>query len=160
MTFEQPKRLNVVLQKRNVRLAYPAFIGMGLLLSAMLLFGTWQKAKMGQHFSPSAWIGLAFIGPLQITALLLMLRFYSERRYIEFRDNGFYLSSRGNIKLKRIVNWSISPDLIEPRYFRLQIIYKYGFGRKRWTLLLDDHAQVSQLRDGLKERLPLLSHNS
>lgn len=78
----------------------------------------------------------------------------SRRRYIEFRDGGIFLARRGTVGIRRFVSWSLSPDSLEPRYTRLRLTYKFGLGRKHWSMLLDDGGEIAALRHELSLQIP------
>jgi hypothetical protein len=97
----------------------------------------------------------AAVGPLNAGLLRLTLLFEkSRRRCIEFRGDGILLTPRGVVALRRFVAWSLSPDPIEPQYTRLRLTYRFGLGRKNWTMLLDDDAQILELRHALASQIP------
>jgi hypothetical protein len=76
----------------------------------------------------------AAVGPLNAGLLRLTLLFEkSRRRCIEFRGDGILLTPRGA---------------------RLRLTYRFGLGRKNWTMLLDDDAQILELRHALASQIP------
>jgi hypothetical protein len=155
MTFEQPKHLNIVTYQRVVRAVWPIFLFWGGLLSSMMVFGLWRRAAAGEHVAGWRWIGAAGVGFLLLGLIHLGLLFErSRRRYVELRGDRFFLAQRGAVAIRRFITWSLSPDPIEPRYTRLQLIYRFGFGRKRWSMLLDDASQIAELRDALTAHIP------
>ena len=151
-TFEQPKHLSLVSYQRTVRAVWPVFLVFGCILSAMLVFGLWRRAAAGEQVAAWRWIAAAGIGFLQVGLIRLgLLCERSRRRYVEFRGDRLFLAQRGAIAIRRFLTWSLSPDPIEPRYTRLQLVYRFGFGRKRWSMLLDDEKQIAELRDALRQ---------
>ncbi|HEV2208992.1 MAG TPA: hypothetical protein VG167_09475 [Verrucomicrobiae bacterium] len=154
MTFEQPKHLNVVTYQRVVRAFWPVFLVWGGLLSAMMVFGLWRRASLGEQVSAWRWGAAAGVGFLAVGLVRLGLLFErSRRRYVEFRGDRLFLAQRGTVAARRFVTWSLSPDSVEPRYTRLQLVYKFGFGRKRWSMLLDDATQIADLRHALTSHI-------
>ena len=155
MTFEQPKHLNVVRYRRVVRAFWPVFLLAGGLTSVLMVFGLWLRAAVGEQVSAWRWAAAAGVGFCQVGLLRLGLVFErSCRRYVEFRADRLFLAQRGAVAVRRFVTWSLSPDPIEPRYTRLKLIYKSGFGRKRWSMLLDDASQIADLRHALTSQFP------
>jgi hypothetical protein len=151
-TFEQPKHLSIVAYQRLVRAVWPMFLVCGGLLSAMLVFGLWRRAVAGEQVSAWRWIAAASVGFLVVGLFWLGLLFESSRRrYVEFRGDRLFLAQRGAVAVRRFITWSMSPDPIEPRYTRLQLVYRFGLGRKRWSMLLDDERQIAELRDALTQ---------
>ena|SRR6266496_3728136 len=154
-TFEEPEHLSEVSYQRVVRAFQPVLILYAVLIPAPVLIALWRRAEAGQHVSVLNWMMGATVGLWAAGLLRLALRFEgSRRRYIQLRDDGLFLARRGVIALRRIVAWSLSSDTVEPRYTRFQVIYRHGFGRKRWSMLLDDDGQISQLRKALESHIP------
>jgi hypothetical protein len=121
----------------------------------MLLIGLWRRAAAGEHVATWRWVAAGGVGFLMVGLIRLsLLLTRSQRRYIEFRSDKIFLSQRGCVAIPRFIGWSVSPDLIEPRYTCLQLIYKFGFGLKRWEMLLDDEIQISELRQALATQIP------
>lgn len=136
----------------------PLFIVNALLLSGLVLIGLWRRAEAGQQISGLNWVLGASVGLWAAGLARLALRLdMSNRRYLELRHNAIFLARRGVVALRRFVDWSITPDPVEPRYTRLRLTYKFGFGRKQWTMLLDDQAQISELRRELEARIPRMN---
>jgi len=154
-TFEQPKHLNDVTCQRIIRAVWPIFMVCGCLLSGMMVFGLWQRAAAGEHVTAWRWIAAVGVGFVMVGLFRLQLLFESSRRrYVEFRGDKLFLARRGNIAIRRFVTWSLSSDKIEPRYTQLLLVYRYGFGQKRWSMLLDDDQQIKELRDALTLQIP------
>jgi hypothetical protein len=154
-TFEQPKHLNLVTYRRVVRIFAPMFTIYGIFLSGMLIFSLWRRAEAGEQVATWRWmaaIGVGFLIPGSLRLNLLYEK--SRRRYVEFRGERLFLAKHGVIAIRRFVTWSLSADPIDPRYTRLQLIYRCGFGERRWTMLLDDDSQISKLRYLLTSQLP------
>ena len=78
----------------------------------------------------------------------------SRRRFLEVRGDRLILAQRGTVAIRRIITWSLSPDRLEPRYTRLQLVYRFGLGRKRWNMLLDDVSEIAELRHALTAQIP------
>jgi hypothetical protein len=155
MTFEQPKHLSVVNYQRLVRTLRPMLLISGTILSGMVLIALWRRAESGEQVSAWRWMAGATVGLLMAALIRVTLLFEkSRRRCIEFRGDGLLLTRRGAIALRRFIAWSLSPDPIEPRYTRLRLTYRFGLGRKHWTMLLDDDAQISELRHALTLQIP------
>jgi len=155
MTFEQPKYLNAVTHQRFVRAVWPIFLFWGGLISAMMLFDLWRRAAAGEQVAPWRWIGAAGVGFLMLG--LVRLGFFAERsrrRFVEFRGDRLFLAQCGAVAIRRFVTWSLSPDPIEPRYTRLQLVYRFGLGRKRWSMLLEDAGQIAELKQALAAHIP------
>ncbi len=153
--FEQPKHLNAVCYQRLVRTLRPLLVVGAVILSGLALTALWRRAEAGQQVSGLNWVLGACAGLCAAMVCRLTLRFdMRNRRYLEFRDEGLFLSGRGFVNFGRVLDSSISPDPIEPRYTRVRLTYKCGFGGKHWTMLLDDAAQISELRNTLKQRIP------
>lgn len=154
-TFEQPKHLSLVRYRRLVRALQPVLIVYGVVISGSVLIGLWRRAAAGQQFSILYWIAGATVGLWAASLIRLALRLEMARRcYIEFRDGRLVLARRGVLALRRFVSWSLSPDAVEPRYTRLRLTYKFGFGRKHWIMLLDDDEQIEELRHALSLQIP------
>jgi len=154
-TFEQPKHLNAVCYQRVIRTLRPLLIACAVILSGLALTALWRRAEAGQQVSGLNWVLGASVGLCAAIVCRLTLRFdMRNRRYLEFRDEGLFLSGRGFVNFGRVLDSSISPDPIEPSYTRVRLTHKSGFGRKHWTMLLDDEAQISELRDALEARMP------
>lgn len=154
-TFEQPKHLNDNIYRRTVRMVWPLFLASGGLLSGMVLLKLWLRASAGESVSMGRWIAAAGVGFLSPFGVLLMLRYQrSQRRYLEFRGDKIFLAERGNIARHRFISWSLTPDKLESRFTCLQLVYKFGLGRKRWTMLLEDAAQISELKQVLTLQIP------
>jgi hypothetical protein len=155
MTFEQPKHLNVVIHQRAVRDLRPVLLVSGVMLSGLALIGLWRRAESGEQVSAWRWMAGAAVGPLMAVLMrLIPLSGKSRRRCIEFRGDGILLTGLGVVAFRRFVTWSLSPDPIEPQYTRLRLTYRFGLGRKHWTMLLDDDAQISELRLALTLQIP------
>ena len=154
-TFEQPKHLNVVIYRRVVRAVWPIFLICGGLLSAMMVVGLWHRAVAGEQVAAWRWVAAVGVGFLMVGLIHLGFLFErSRRRYVEFRGDRLFLAQRGGVAIRRFITWSLSPDPIEPRYTRLQLVYRFGFGRKRWSMLLDDASQIVELRFALTAQIP------
>jgi hypothetical protein len=155
MTFEQPKHLNVVIYRRLAHALQPILLVSGVILSGMMVIGLWRRAEAGEQVSAWRWMTGAAVGLLSAGLVRLALLFEkSRRRYIEFRGDGLLLAQRGVVAPCRLISWSLSPDPIEPGYTRLGMTYKFGLGRKHWTMLLDDEAQIAGLRHALTLQFP------
>lgn len=155
MTFEQPKHLNFVIYQRTVRALQPMLLVSGAILSGMMLIGLWRRAGASEQVSAWRWMAGVGVGLLMAGLIRLSLLFeLSRRRSIEFRGGELLLTRRGVVALRRIIAWSLSPDPIEPRYTQLRLTYRFGLGRKHWTMLLDDDAQISELRHALTLQIP------
>jgi hypothetical protein len=153
--FEQPKHLNVVIRRRLVRAVWPVVLIYCVILSVIILIGLWRKAAAGEPIAIWRWIGAAAIGLLMVGLVYLEVLFESSRRrYVEFRGDKLFLTQRGAIAVRRFVAWSLLPDPTEPQYTRLQLIYRFGLVRQRWSMLLDDKAQISELRHVLTSQIP------
>lgn len=145
-TFEQPEHLNLVAYQRLVRVCWRVFLPCGALLSALLVIGLWRRTVAGEHVSTWRWMAAASVGFLEVG--LIRLGFVcekSKRRYVDFRGDSLFLSGRGAIATRRFISWSFSPDPREPRYTRLHLVYRFGLGRQRWSMLLDDDQQLAAL---------------
>lgn len=154
-TFEQPKHLNVVTYQRVVRAVWPVFLVWGGLLSGVLVFGLWRRAVAGEQIAMWRWVAGGGLGFLMVGLIRVGLIYEkSRRRYVEFRGDRLVLAQRGVIALRRFVAWSLLPDPVGPKYTRLQLVYRFGFGRRRWTMLLDDERQISELRHALSAEIP------
>jgi hypothetical protein len=154
-TFEQPKHLNVVTYQRAIRAVWPVFLVCGCILSAMLVFDLWRRAAAGEQVATWCWIVATGIGFFMVGLIRLRLFFErSRRRYVEFRGDKLFLAQRGAVAFRRFITWSLSPDPIEPRYTRLQLVYRFSLGRKRWSMLLDDATQIAELRHALTAQIP------
>lgn len=154
-TFEQPKHLAAVSHQRLIRDSQPLLIAQGILVSCLGLFFLYNRPATGQQVKFWEWtlgatLGLWFVGLHRLALHLESPR----RRYVEFRDGGIFLAQRGLVALRRFVSWSIAPDRLEPRYTRLLLIYTFGLGRKRWSMLLDDAEQIAALRRALSTQIP------
>jgi hypothetical protein len=152
--FEQPKHLSKVRYQRAVRTLRSLIIVSALLLSGLGLIALWRQATAGQQVSTAQWVLAGSLGLWVAVVVWLGLRLELwNRHYLEFRDQGLFLAWRGGVPFHRFLDWSIAPDPVEPRYTRLRLIYKSGPARKRWTMLLDDEAQISELREMLGRRI-------
>lgn len=149
-TFEQPKHLNDIIYRRTIRAIWPFFLILGGLLSGVVLLKLWLRASAGESVSMGRWIAAAGVGFVSPIGVLFLLRYQrSQRRYMEFRGDKIFLAERGNIARPRFISWSLTPDKLEPHHTCLQLVYKFGLGRKRWTMLLEDAAQISELKQVL-----------
>jgi hypothetical protein len=154
-TFEQPEHLNLVAYRRLVRVCWRIFLPCGALLSALLLIGLWRRAAAGEQVSTWRWLAAASVGFLEVGLIRLGMRCEkSKRRYLEFRGDRLFLSGRGGIATRRFISWSFLPDPLEPRYTRLQLVYRFGLGRQRWSMLLDDNQPLAALGHALMLHLP------
>jgi hypothetical protein len=157
-TFEQPKHLNAVCSQRLIQAFRPVLVTFAVVLAGLVLVALWRKADAGEHISVLNWVLGASVGLWSAVLVRLALRWeLNNLRYLECRDNGLFLARRGFVAFRRFVDWSITPDSVEPRYTRLRLTYKFGFGRKQWTMLLDDQAQISGLRRELEARIPRMN---
>lgn len=153
--FDQPKHLSEVRYQRVVRTVRPLVIVSALLLSGLALIALWRRTEAGQQISTTNWLLGGSVGLWVALGVWLCLRLELRNRHnLEVRENGLLLTGRGGVAFQRFLDWSITPDPVEPRYKRLRLTYKLGFARKQWTMLLDDAAQNSELRDALKKRIP------
>ena len=153
--FEQPKHLTAVCYQRLVHAFQPVLIVYGLVMSGLVLMALWRKAEAGQEISILNWMLGATVGLWAAGLIRLAMRLeLSRRRYVEFRDGGIFLARRGIVTLRRFVSWSLSPDPVDPCYTRLRLTYKFGLGRKRWSMLLDDDEQIAALRHALSLQIP------
>ena len=149
-TFEQPKHLTRVCYRRAVHAFQPVLIVYGIVMSGLVLVALWRQAEAGAEISILRWMLGATVGLWAAGLIRLAMRLeLSRRRYVEFRDGGIFLARRGVIALRRFVSWSLSPDPVEPRYTRLRLTYKFGLGKKHWSMLLDDDEQIAALRHAL-----------
>jgi hypothetical protein len=154
-TFEQPKHLTAVSYQRQVRAFQPLLIAYCILLSCLGLFLLYNRTAAGQHVTWWEWLLGATLGLWAAGAQRLALRLDSpRRRYIEFRNGGMFLAQRGVVALRRFISWSLDPDPLEPRYNRLLLTYKFGLGRKHWSMLLDDAEHIAALRHALSTQIP------
>ena len=153
-TFDQPKHLVAVCCLRLVRAFQPILFVYGVVMSTSVLLALWRKSAAGQEISLLHWMlgGSMGLWAAGLTRLGLRLGL-SRRRYIEFRDRGIFLSGRGVVAFRRFVSWSLSPDAVDPHHTRLRLTYKFGLGRKDWSMLLDDDEQIAALRHTLSVRL-------
>ena len=154
-TFEQPKHLTAVCYQRRVHAFQPVLIVHCVVMSGLVLIALWRRAAAGQEISILRWVlgttvGLWSAGLIRLAMRLELWR----RRYFEFRDGGIFLARRGVIALRRFVSWSLAPDPVQPRYSRLRLTYKFGLGRKHWSMLLDDDEQIAALRHELSLQIP------
>lgn len=153
--FEQPRHLNVVEYHRFVRAVWPVLLVCGGLFSALAVFGLWLEAAAGEQIEIWRWIAAGGAGWLMVGVIWIWLVFEtSRRRYVEFRGDRLFLSQQGVVAIGRFIAWSLLPDPIDPRYTRLQLVYRFGRGRKRWIMLLDDDKQISELRNALSAAIP------
>jgi hypothetical protein len=153
--FEQPKHLNVVTYRRVVRAVTPIFLGYGSLLPAILVFSLWRRVAAGEQFSAWLWIAALGVGLVPLGFVRLGLFWERSRpRYVEFLGERVFLAQCGAVAVRRFVAWSLMPDSVEPRYTRLQLVYRLGLGRKRWSMLLDDDTQIAELRHALTLHIP------
>ena len=153
--FEQPKHLRVVSYQRLVRALQPILFVYGVVISGLVLVALWRRAEAGQQISVLRWMFGATVGLWAAGLMRFAMRLeLSRRRYVEFRDDGIFLARRGIVPLRRFVSWSLSPDAVEPRYTRVRLTYKFGVGRKHWTMLLDDDGQIAALRLALSRQIP------
>lgn len=113
------------------------------------------RASSGQPARTLDWVlalssGFIIAGMIRLGLLWIKI----ERRYVEFRGERLFLAEGGVTAKRRLIEWSFSPDVVEPRYTRLLLVYKFGRGRKRWRMLLDDDRQISELKRSLEEQFP------
>jgi hypothetical protein len=121
----------------------------------MMAFGLWRRSAAGEQVSAWRWIAAAGVGFLQVALIRLGLLYErTRRRYLEFRGERIVLGQRGAVAIRRLMAWSLTPDLIEPRYTRLRFVYRFGLGRKHWSTLLDDETQIAELRHALISHIP------
>jgi hypothetical protein len=154
-TFEQPKHLAAVSYQRLVRVLQPLLLAYGFLMSGLVLFVLYRRAAAGQKVTAVEWMVGATLGLWAAGLHRLVLRLEAcRRRYVEFRVDGIFLAQRGVVAPRRFVAWSLAPDSLEPRYTRLLLTYKYGLGRKRWSMLLDDPEHIAALRQALSTQIP------
>ena len=154
--FEQPAHMNAVVYCRLVRMFWPLVLPFALVLSAVCVLGLWFRAAEGEQISTWRWMGAASVGVLMIALMRLKLLLESSRRrWIEFTGDRIVLAHRGAVAVRRFSSWSPSPDPVESRYTHLELTYKFGFGRKRWSMLLDDETQVEELRRALTAAIQL-----
>jgi hypothetical protein len=154
-TFEQPKHLAAVSYRRQVRDFQPLIIAYGILMSCLVLFVLYRRTAIGQQVALWEWLVGATLGLWVVGLHRLALRLESSRRrYVEFRNGGIFLAQRGVVALRRFVSWSLAPDPLEPRYNRLLLTYKFGLGRQRWSMLLDDAEHTAALRHALSTQIP------
>jgi hypothetical protein len=154
-TFEQSRQLNVVVYKRLLRDLEPVSLAAGVIISGILFVGLWREAEAGKQVAAWCWAASAGIGVLVAGQLrLLLLVNKSSRRYMEFQGDRLFLTRRRPVALRRVISWSLVPDPIEPRYTVLRLTYRFGRGRKHWTMLMDNDAQISELRHALTLRIP------
>lgn len=158
MRFEQPKHLTKANRVKQIRGAALVFLFPSVLLSVVTIAIPLQRYQAGREVSDWEWILAASIGLIQF--LLVRLGLYislSSARYIEFKGDKIDLAERGKIAISRIKEWSLTPDTLAPGCLRLRIIYKFGFGRKRWSMLLDDQNQADQLKIALNTAVPFVA---
>jgi hypothetical protein len=157
MSYEQPAHLNEVCYGRALAFLRRLVVILAVIMPACALIAQWGSAATGDRVSViKSVIGSALgVGGVGLLGWL-GLCFETKRRHcLEFRKEGLFLTGRGVITLRRILNWSLAQDSVEPRYTWLRITYKaFGFGRQRWSILLDDSEQTSKLRDALAIHIP------
>lgn len=156
VTFEQRKHLNLVIYRRRVRFVGSIFLAPCSLLSVMCVLNLGRRAAAGESLSAGSWFAAGRVGILLLVLIRLgFLWERSRRRYVEFRCDKVFLSQRGGIADKQIITWSLLPDLVDSQYTRLQLVYRFGLGQKRWSMLLDEDTQIAALRETLKLKIPL-----
>jgi len=123
--------------------------------SILLLLKLFLRVQAGQNISEFEWIVGASAGVIVFLLLRLALSIsLSRTRYMEFKGGKVDLAGQGKIALNRIREWSLRPDAVAG-CLRLQIVYKFGLGKKRWSMLLDDRNQAEQLKIALESAAPL-----
>ena len=153
MRFEEPRHLTALHYKRVIAAVWPALIVYGAILSALVLFKLWRLSSTGQHVALWNWLGGIVVGPLAIILLrFAWSRAAAKHRWIEFRQERLFLSDGGSLKLRRVLGWSLTADKLDSTRTQLKITYKFGFARHCWSMLLDDAAQISELRHALAAR--------
>jgi len=103
-TSEQPDYLKAVSYRRLVHVFRPILLINSVLLSGLVLVALWRRAEAGQQIWVWFWVIGACIGPL--TYLLVRFGLRSElqnRCFLEFPNNGLFLTRRGGIAYARLV---------------------------------------------------------
>lgn len=115
MTFEQPKHLNAVCYQRVVRTVRPLVIVSALLLSGLGLIALWRRATAGQQISTAqrVFVGSLGLWVAVIAWLGLRLELWNQN-YLEFREHGLFLAVSGDVPFHRFLDWSVTPDPVEP----------------------------------------------
>lgn len=155
MKFEQPKNLTDADRKRQLRFSTLLFLGPSVLISILVLLKGVRRFQAGQRVSDWEWIFAAGVGGLVFVMVRLgMYLSLSAAKYVEFANNHVLLAGCGKIRSNRIMDWSFTPDNVAPDTQRLWIVYRFGLARKRWSMLLDDPAQIEQLTHVLERMFP------
>lgn len=155
MKFEQPKHLTIADRKRQLRFSTLPILFPSVVLSILMLSKVVLRSQAGHRVSNSEWILAAGVGGLVFVLVRLgMYLSLSAAKYVEFASKHVLLTGYGKIGIKRIVDWSFESDNVAPHTQRLSIVYRFGLARKRWSMLLDDPAQIGQLTHTLEELFP------
>jgi hypothetical protein len=150
MTFEQSRRLREIESRRMIVALRPFAIKVGAAYSGLIVAGAILRSFSGERVPVGSWLLAMAVGPVATGGLLFSvwaLRW--QRRWIELRDHELFLSGVGWIGFGKILSWSLLPDRSDPSHTRLVVVRKFGRGRDRWSMLLDDEAQIGALRNVL-----------
>ena len=176
MTFEQPKHLKEVQYRREVRNLGLVMIMFLVIVTFSTLFLYGINSWMDQPTPKRSWIILA-ICPFCWAAFRAVLWFQARsRRFLEFRNDRIFLSSKGEYPIQAVTGWSFAPDILNPAFSVLRISVSYpGFWMKeirrrkraifttplhsrpgeRWSMLLDNPEEIARLREELSIRCPV-----
>lgn len=147
MTFEQSRRLREIQSRRMVVALRPFATKLGAVYSGLMVAGSILRSFSGEHVPVVSWLASMAVGPVATGGLLFSvwaLRW--QRRRIEFRDHELFLSGVGWIGFGKILSWSLLPDRSDPSHTRLVVVRKFGRGRCRWSMWMDDETQIASLR--------------
>ena len=122
MIFEQPKHLNEVQYRKNIRvLGYALiliFLGNLFLASIIVRF----EAGAGHPVRIKPLISLPLVHLLWWVAVRTLLWFQARsRRFLEIRDDRIFLSSKGEYPIQAVTEWSLTPDRLDPAFSVLRI---------------------------------------
>ncbi len=177
MTFEQPKHLKEVQYRRQVRKLGLGMIMLSAIVTLFTLLLYCINAWTNQPAPRRSWIIILAIGPLYWAVFRALLWFQLRSgRFLEFRNDRIFLSSKGEYSTWIINRWSLAPDALDPRITLLRISLspfgirrtelkagKGGFlttpfllpGGARWSMLLDNPEEIARLREELSVRCPV-----
>jgi hypothetical protein len=155
MRFEQPKHLADAYREQQYRAIRPALCFLSVCLSLIALLKVWMRHRAEHSVSIWNWFLAGSIGGFAFFLYRWGICFgLSRPRYVDLQGDKLFLAERGKIGVNRITEWSLKPDAAMPHCLRLLIVYRFGFGKKRWWMLLDDHDQALLLKRALETHFP------
>ncbi|MDZ4405385.1 hypothetical protein [Prosthecobacter sp.] len=149
--FVQPIRLNWARYERVTRTLHGKITAAGVMVTVMAMIMLGWKAAGGEHITPVRWLYSVGSGWF-ITWMIRLAMFtcLAAPRFVSFQNGSIRLSGFGTLKPGQILRWSfdyhVMPDEHDSPCIRLEILCRWFWWKRRWTMLLDDGAEANRLQ--------------